>query len=875
MKLKSKLIGILGTAAIATTTLATVVSCKETEDTNGVYFHGSNVISPESGYKTYTIEGFELWTDLNKTSLAAVSVSSSNTSVTAEIEGGTYTPNRNFNVTVRASVIDPRLNESLKFSLYFTFYDANGIAKKKVAIGTFTFNYLGVWAYKEIRYIGTTEKVFSTKPGVPTYTSSEEFRLNNDEILATGESIYVEIRKDGAKDDDYICSAVPTNNIITFNIQNKNAIGITKLPDDTNLEIYFEIRYGNEVKWTSSTSEYKDEFTGFTYHYEPDWDSPTVSYKLDDNTDVVSEQGEREAIFNSAAGGNYIKLSKPLVSGEKIAISCSNNLLTAEATPIEAGSEYYQIKFNIEPRQEAFDYYSQHEYSTTLSVVLSKDGYEDRTTVIYNRTFTIKYTPLDAPPEYMFTMSKTFTTLKGEQLLTLPGSVYIPENFSVPNVVIKDTGTTSWESTSKDGSMISFDTSKQIENYSEYGFCSLFFNITNLPDGGYKEEEFKIKFTVTVSGFNAEGSEVSYDREVNTTIVYTPYDHANEMTDPYEYAKDRTVSLMCSRYDDSQAFQDLPYEYETATGWIVGKAGTSSDLKYYVATRWTDKKTFEDMRSTYGDDVDAEYHVGISDAYMGESTGTKQYNILNENYEFLDKNAITYISDSASATESGFLVSTGYWATNNAWGEQMNILTIDFGDYLKDTYRNYEHSRDMKNKLNKLEAYKKDSTRGKMTDLLLDPVQSTSQWSSLNYKCYLAGFGQTNVTYYDVNIAAPYWKEISIDTNSVAYYNAGQDAWSTSENIISGVLHRPCYYLYDKDGIPAEKWFDGKGFGSMLLVHNEKTNEFSVAGIYSGNARGDDEKRIFDVFSWPQFTYRVLFFTYTVKGRNMLEAYNN
>ena len=116
MKLKSKLIGILGTAVVATTALTTVVSCNygNENSANGIAYNGPMEISPGSGIRSYRITGFSLWTPLSNSNADAIRITTSNSKVSATIVEG-IAPEKDFNVDIRVSVADIKMNETFKF----------------------------------------------------------------------------------------------------------------------------------------------------------------------------------------------------------------------------------------------------------------------------------------------------------------------------------------------------------------------------------------------------------------------------------------------------------------------------------------------------------------------------------------------------------------------------------------------------------------------------------------------------------------------------------------------------------------------------------------------------------------------------------------
>ena len=756
--------------------------------------------------------------------------------------------------------------------MYFSFYK-NAQFLKKVSISGFTFKYLGVWESKYVEYIGAPAQTFITEPGESAFSSYEVFRLNDGNIIKSGESIKAEVRQPGTeqKNDNYVVTVLPIKDVINFSIENKTVTEMSELTES--IDIYFEISYGTEIKWRGT-------FANFKYTHTPGWETPVINtIGFEGETHVVClNPGDRQVTL-TPTDSQYFELDRELVGSEELdeEVICSNNFLKATAS-LNTTNRRISVTFDIDPTSEGFDIYTSKTYSTTLKFTFKNGSFKPRSQEIFNKTFVIEYVPIDLPEEYNLLMNKEFTTLKGEKLLTLPASVAVPQpegdEWLAPEVSIKGTSATSW--TMADGSVIQLNTTKSLENYSGYGFVSFFFDITNLANGDYEAETFtNIEFDVRLSDPQGREQRTKDIHIKIDTIHYTPYTHAQDLSDPYEYIADRTLSIASGRKTDTLPLTQT-YVTKTATAWIVGKTypNDPTDLKYNLVVKWSDKKDFEDMRNQFN--VSGyDYHIGFSNSDMTENTEKGPCNITTEDYMYIKPNSVTMLTDDESDSTTRFIVETNRLFGSGDWGAEVNVMTVDFGDPTENNdYRNIEHTRDIHNQLARIEAYAKDGTGRKRTNLLSAPVETVTGWS--NYEVYFAGFGVTSVKYYSEDeITAPYWHNIEIDSSALAYYNAGDDFLSGSNTITSNVIHRACTYQYQKS-ISSGAWFDGEGGGSMLIVRNKTDNQFYVAGLYSGDGRGTEGQTIrnFDVFWWSSFTYWYVY-THTVNARNMLTDWNN
>ncbi|MCQ3915643.1 MAG: hypothetical protein MJ195_02785 [Mycoplasmoidaceae bacterium] len=147
MKLKSKLIGILGTAVVATTALTTVVACKYSNDqptySNTIIFKGERYLAPVAGSRTFVISGFSLYKELGKDNYDAIDVYASTNQIKANIVEGTRPTTKDFDVKVTAQIFDSSLNQKIGFNLVFVFYKNSEVARK-FSISSFSFNYRAV-----------------------------------------------------------------------------------------------------------------------------------------------------------------------------------------------------------------------------------------------------------------------------------------------------------------------------------------------------------------------------------------------------------------------------------------------------------------------------------------------------------------------------------------------------------------------------------------------------------------------------------------------------------------------------------------------------------------------------------------------------------
>ncbi|MCQ3914966.1 MAG: hypothetical protein MJ201_04360 [Mycoplasmoidaceae bacterium] len=184
MKLKTKLVSILGTAAIATTSLSVVSACTFTRKPKGEYdkptFHyaGETTLATEEGRNTLAISGFYANRDLytgEEVTIEAINPTSNDKS--EDVTASFSKDENGFVVNVTLTKIEAESTEEggATFNLLFkTKYD-NQTYEIPLENKTFTVNYIPKYVRNDITLFGAT--TVSTPKGNSEFTL--QYQLNH------------------------------------------------------------------------------------------------------------------------------------------------------------------------------------------------------------------------------------------------------------------------------------------------------------------------------------------------------------------------------------------------------------------------------------------------------------------------------------------------------------------------------------------------------------------------------------------------------------------------------------------------------------------------------------------------------------------------
>lgn len=836
MKLKTKLLGLLSACAVVSTaSLATVVACEADKFDNKVIFNGSREITPEvQGRKTAIVSGFSLGRELNEGNVEALAVESTNPKVIASIVGGER-PEKDFSVQLEMLVDDDNVDQREALGLIFTFY-RDGVAQRKTRLSAFALNYMSVWAVKTIVATDGSGKTLTPDAGQTSYSTLDFFNFDAGAKLKSTESVKLTLEGDDA--DKFTSEVRAYNNKVGITLQlDEKAIADPFESETFDIDFHFYILYGGIVKWNHV-------FDGYQFKYKGKWDAPTVTlegYSQMTNIEFTADQVTHIKYVSKPNDSTPtgFKLSRALTAGESIETDISNPFISVQATANEEDSQWLDLDIQIlEDKQ--FDPYEAKDFPFILSFLTSKPGYEQNKQTIFSHNFKVKYLPLPKPKDWSISFPTSYTSYAGEKRLSFIGYYQaptgtFPEESPLVSISIK-------EQTSTTGvSKLKFNTDKFEKGYEEtynFRFATMFLDIVDKEDW-YAAEEFDITFEIKF----IEAVTVSDTQVLKMHIKYVPYDDPTAtgyVEDPEQYVADRSMALSCLYPDE----KSLTHEsHHSGTAWIVGDATPSdlTDRKYYVVTTWKQKTEYARWRSSQSI---SNLYFGVSDVNMSmPHEDGNNYSLIDEHFYYIEPSNITILSD--SECEDKFLwqdIFDFLFVHTDGQGINASVMTIDFaGDATLqgfDIYRNFEHQRDMYNKLDKLQAYKaKLGTNGKITRL-----QDASTTS--NGKFFVMGSNESSLPFDGTQHTAYTWTakdqiSISGETTSsliesfVRNTSTWEELWGTDAIELADEIDwlTPGWKFVEQQ--TDNWWEESSALGSMMLSW-DTSGKIYVAGLYTG-----------------------------------------
>lgn len=324
MKLKTKLVSILGAAAIATSSLPMIASCTFTRNNwtcPKVTFDGDNVMKPDAGKKKFTLDGFSYDRDLSPDEKVTVRVIDPSTKNPSEyVTAIANRPNKahQFSIEFTASVVSDYENKDFAFTLEFdvTYKDKSGTYKDLP--DSFTFKYAAAWEPNAI-----TTNLSTYTANYNNETGEIEFDINGTikRTLRENEKLVVNVTGNQVvKCYDYIITPIE-------NANDQANITLRFLLDGQNRFNDYQKSFGLEIDFIGSSGkvEFPQSIDGTgTVKYKRDYIPVEVQLEEQTTNAFFATDGETECRLTDGTLKFSRNLSPQNAYNEKLEMSLVN-----------------------------------------------------------------------------------------------------------------------------------------------------------------------------------------------------------------------------------------------------------------------------------------------------------------------------------------------------------------------------------------------------------------------------------------------------------------------------------------------------------------------------------------------------------------------